>query len=65
MGNYEALGYFIDIHNNSGFPEDLFEMSSIGNIVDAIKNIYEPKFEHFKMLDNLMKDTNISWDPMI
>lgn len=61
IGNYEALDYFLDIHNNSGFPDDLFKMSSITNIIDAIKNVGEYEFEYFKMIDNLMKDTNILW----
>jgi len=61
MGNYEALSYFLDIHNNSGFPENLFRMSNITNIVDTIKYVGEHEFEHFKMIDNLMKDENISW----
>ena len=60
-GNNEALDYFLDIHNTSGFPEDLFELSNISNIIDAIKNVDDHRFDHFKMIDNLMGDKNISW----
>jgi len=60
-GNYKALRYFLEIHNSSGFPDDLTYMSDISNIIDVIKKIKDYQFEHFIMIDYLMGLSDIDW----
>lgn len=61
QGNYKALEYFIEIHNDSGFPDNLTYMTNISNIIDIIKHLDVYNFGHFMMIDYLMKDTSIEW----
>ena len=60
-GNYKALQYFFDIHNNSGFPDNLIYMSDITNIINKIKEVDNYQFGHFMMIDYLMGLTEIDW----
>lgn len=60
-GNYNALQYFLDIHNNSGFPDNLIYMSDITNIISKIKKLDNYQFDHFMMIDYLIGLTEIDW----
>lgn len=60
-GNYKAFEYFIDIHNSSGFPDDLTYMSDINNIISFIKELDDYQFEHFIIIDYLMGRNDINW----
>lgn len=60
-GNYKALQYFIEIHNDSGFPDDLTDMSNVTNIISKIKELDCHHFGHFIMIDYLMGLDDIDW----
>lgn len=60
-GNYKALQYFLDIHNNSGFPDNLIYMSDITNIISQFKELDNYQFDHFMIIDHLMGLTEIDW----